>query len=69
MVLLGNGRATSTTLTNMKNVTGIIGFQVKTETKGSILPNKAIVNLSDDVSVQVKVFEILLITDFSIWPS
>ena len=52
----------------MKNVMGILGFQLKTENIGSIEASKAIISLSNDVSFKVKAFEILLITDCLVWP-
>ena len=52
----------------MKNVMGILGFQLKTENVGSIEPSKVIISLSNDVSFKVKAFEILLITDCLVWP-
>ena len=61
---MDNGRTDS----NMKNVMGILGFQLKTENVGSIEPSKAMIRLSNDVSFKVKAFEILLITDCLVWP-
>ena len=54
---------------NMKNVPGIQGCQLKIKTTWSILPNKAIGSLSNGVSIKVKLFEILLITDCVVWHS
>jgi len=44
----------------MKNVTGILGFQLKTENIGSILPKKVIFSLPNDVFFRGKAFELLL---------
>ena len=53
--------------TYKKNVKDILGFQLKTENIGSIEYNKAIISLSNDVSVKGKAIEILLLTNCLVW--